>query len=104
MAYRGETIEITIKGDDKYNLDELLFWVNIYPDRHTDEYLGVSKSAMTKLGSNHYKLSIDPQTSADLHVGFYTIEIMVEDNQRTRSIYAKQSAFPVYDSSFKNIA
>lgn len=103
MAYRGETISITIKGDEKHNLDSLEFKVLIYPDRHTDNYIQFDKSALVKLATNHYSLSIEPSTTADLALGLYTIEILLIAGESSRSIYAKWGAFPVYDSASKNI-
>lgn len=103
MAYRGETISITIKGDEKHNLDSLDFKVLIYPDRHTDDYTQFNKSDLTKLAANYYSLSIAPSTTADLALGMYTIEILLIEGGNSRSIYAKQGAFPIYDSASKNI-
>lgn len=104
MAYRGENIDITIKGDSEYNLDELDFKVLVYPDRHPDEKIVVEKSAMEKLDSNYYSATISYENTKGLALGLYTIELLVVESETSRSILVKQGAFPVYDSASKDIA
>ena len=103
MAYRGENIDITIKGDSEYNLDELDFKLLVYPDRHPDEKKVVEKSAMEKLDSNYYSATIGYETTKDLALGLYTIELLVVESETSRSILVKQGSFPVYDSASKDI-
>lgn len=103
MAYRGENIDITIKGDSEYNLDELDFKVLVYPDRHPNEKIVVEKSAMEKLDSNYYSATIGYEETKDFALGLYTIEVLIVESGTSRSIFAKQGAFPVYDSASKNI-
>lgn len=102
--YRGENIDITIKGDSEYNLDELDFKVLVYPDRHPDERIEVDKSAMEKLDSNYYSAIIGYEKTKGLALGQYTIELLVVESETSRSILVKQGAFPVYDSASKDIA
>lgn len=104
MAYRGENIDITIKGDSEFNLDELDFKVLVYPDRHTNEATTIEKSAMTKLSDNHYHGSIGYEQTKGMSLSSYTIEILVIESGTSRSIYAKPGAFSMYDSASKNIA
>lgn len=104
MAYRGENIDITIKGDSEYNLDELDFKVLVYPDRHPDERTVIEKSQAKKLDSNYYCLSIEFEATKDMALGLYTIEVLIVESGTSRSIFAKQGAFPVYDSASKDIA
>lgn len=118
MAYRGEDINITIKGDDEYNLDELEFGVWIYPDRQPNALnwegpLRKGQLGMTRIGDNHYNLKIPRIFTTDLPLGLYTIEVVIFDGEHdgsleslyatSRSIFVKQGAFPVYDSASKNI-
>ena len=103
MAYRGENIEITIKGDSEFNLDQLNFMVLVYPDRHSDEKIVVEKSKMEKLESNYYQATIGYEETKMLPLGNYTIEVLVIQSETSRSIYAKPGAFPVYDSASKDI-
>ena len=104
MAYRGENIDITIKGDSEYNLDELDFKVLVYPDRHPEERIVVEKSEMDKLGQNYYSATIGYEQTKDFALGQYTIELLVVESETSRSILVKQGAFPVYDSASKDIA
>ena len=103
MAYRGENIDITIKGDSEYNLDELDFKLLVYPDRHPDEKKVVEKSAMEKLDSNYYSATIGYEATKDLALGLYTIEVLIVESGTSRSIFAKQGAFPIYESASKSI-
>lgn len=103
MAYRGENINITIKGDSEFNLDNLDFEVLVYPDRHTDEVTTLSKSSMTKVGANTYFGTIEFSETKTMYLGFYTIEVLIKESETSRSIYVKPSAFPVYDSASKDI-
>lgn len=103
MAYRGENIDITIKGDSQFNLDTMNFKVIVYPDRHTDEVTTIEKSAMIKLGDNQYNGSIGYEQTKAMTLGLYTIEVLVIESGTSRSIYAKPGAFPMYDSASKNI-
>lgn len=103
MAYRGENIDITIKGDSEFNLDELDFKVLVYPDRHTEEMTTIEKSAMTKLNDNQYFGSIGYEQTKTMPLGLYTIEVLVIESGTSRSIYVKPGAFPMYDSASKNI-
>ena len=104
MSYRGENIEITIKGDSEFNLDSLDFKLLVYPDRHPDEKIVVEKSAMEKLDSNYYSATIGYENTKDLALGLYTIELLVIESETSRSILVKRGAFPVYDSASKDIA
>ena len=103
MAYRGENIDIVIKGDEQYNLDNLEFRVLVYPDRHTENAKSILKSEMTKVGSNHYSGTIGYNDSKNMPLGFYTVEVLIFDGVQNRSIFAKSSVFPLYDSASKNI-
>lgn len=103
MAYRGENIDITIKGDSEFNLDELDFKVLVYPDRHTNEATTIDKSAMTKLNDNQYFGTIRYERTKTMPLGLYTIEVLVIESGTSRSIYAKPGAFPMYDSASKDI-
>lgn len=101
--YRGEDIDITIKGDSEFNLDELDFKVLVYPDRHTNEVTTIEKSAMTKLSDNQYYGTIGYEQTKTMPLGLYTIEVLVIESGTSRSIYAKPGAFPMYDSASKDI-
>ena len=101
--YRGENIDITIKGDSEFNLDNMDFTVLIYPDRHTNEATAIEKSAMTKLNDNQYAGTIGYEQTKGMPLGLYTIEVLVIESGTSRSIYAKPGAFPLYDSASKNI-
>lgn len=103
MAYRGENIDITIKGDDVFNLDDMDFKVLVYPDRHVDEAISIAKSDMTRLEDNQYFASIGYEKTKELPIGEYTIEVLVIEGSTSRSIFAKRGAFPVYDSASKNV-
>lgn len=103
MAHRGENIDITIKGDSEFNLDELDFKVLVYPDRHMNEVTTIEKSAMTKLSDNQYFGTIGYEHTKAMPLGLYTIEVLVIESGTSRSIYAKPGAFPMYDSASKNI-
>lgn len=103
MAHRGENIDITIKGDSEFNLDELDFKVLVYPDRHTEEITTIEKSAMTKLSDNQYFGTIRFEQTKAMPLGLYTIEVLVIESGTSRSIYAKPGAFPLYDSASKDI-
>ena len=103
MAHRGENIDITIKGDSEFNLDELDFKVLVYPDRHTNEATTIEKSAMTKLSDNQYFGTIRYEQTKAMPLGLYTIEVLVIESGTSRSIYAKPGAFPMYDSASKDI-
>lgn len=108
MAYRGETLKITIKGDSEFDLDSLDFRLMIYPDRHTsnDMMKSLKKDQMTRIGDNHYLAEFTYMQTEDMPLGLYTIEVCVIENKgertESRSIYAKQGAFPMYDSASKN--
>ena len=104
MAYRGENIDITIKGDSEFNLDALSFMVLIYPDRHTEQAIQINKEDGDRLGENHYHLRLEYSQTKDMALGMYTIEVLVIESGISRSIYMKNGAFPVYDSASKNIA
>lgn len=103
MAYKGENIDITIKGDAEYNLDEFDFKVLVYPDRHPEEKIVVEKSSMEKLDLNYYLATIGYETTKGLTLGNYTIELLVVESGTSRSIWVKNGAFPVYDSASKSI-
>lgn len=103
MAHRGENIDITIKGDSEFNLDELDFKVLVYPDRHPAEATTINKSAMTKLIDNQYFGSIGYEETKTMPLGLYTIEVLLIESGTSRSIYAKPGAFPMYDSASKDI-
>lgn len=103
MAYRGEDINFTIKGDEKINLDSYDFKLLTYPDGHTDQATTVEKANMTKIASNHYEGQIDYKVTKDMPLGTYTIEILLIESTTERSIYVKRGAYPLYDSASKNI-
>ena len=63
----------------------------------------VEKSAMEKLDSNYYSATIGYETTKDLALGLYTIELLVVESETSRSILVKQGSFPVYDSASKDI-
>ena len=108
MAYRGENLKITIKGDSEFNLDELEFQLMIYPDRHPQTNVAkvLSKSQMTRVEANHYLAEFTYMQTEDIPLGPYTIEVLVVENKdestESRSIYLKPGAFSVYDSCSKN--
>ena len=104
MAYRGENIDITIKGDSEFNLDSLDFKLLFYPDRHPEDAKTIEKSTCEKLGDNHYKAVIGFEETKTMSLGSYTIEVLIIENNYSRSIYAKQGAFPMYDSASKSIS
>ena len=101
--YRGENIDITIKGDAEFNLDSQDFKVLVYPDRHPDEAKIIAKSECEKVADNYYKAVIGFAETKDMPLGYYTIEVLIIENNNSRSIYAKQGAFPMYDSAAKSI-
>ena len=104
--YRGENLKITIKGDAEFNLDDLDFGVFLYPDRNPGKRLfrlPVYKDKMSRIGDNIYLLDIDYSETETLHLGLYTIEIVVMEGSSHRSIFVKEGAFPVYDSATKTI-
>ena len=101
--YRGENIDITIKGDTEFNLDSQDFVVLIYPDRHPDETKIVTKLECEKVANNHYKAVIGYAETKEMPLGYYTVEVLIIENNNSRSIYAKQGAFPMYDSASKSI-
>lgn len=103
MAYKGEDIHFTIKGDENINLDSFDFMLLTYPDGHYDEAVTVNKSEMTKIGDNHYECEVDYSVSKNMTPGVYTIEILIIENESDRSIYLKRGAYPLYDSASKNI-
>ena len=103
MAYRGENIDITIKGDSEYNLDELDFKVLVYPDRHPEGKIIIDKSSVTKIDTNYYELSIGFEKTKEMALGQYTIELLLVESGTSRSIFAKQGAFPIYESASKSI-
>ena len=101
--FRGETIDIVIKGDSVLNLDSNDFMVLLYPDRHPETVFSVSKSEMKKQNSNYYTGSIDFETTKTMPLGMYTIEVLFINGTSSRSVFAKQGAFPLYDSASKSI-
>lgn len=103
MAHRGENIDITIKGDSEFNLDELDFKVLVYPDRHPAEVITLNKSDMEKVEANLYFGTIGYEKTKTMPLGLYTIEILLIESGTSRSIYAKPGAFPMYDSASKDI-
>lgn len=103
MAYRGENIDIVIKGSDIVNLDNNDFVVLLYPDRHPERKFEVHKSEMVKLNSNHYSGGVEYTESKALPLGSYTIELLIKEGTTRRSVFVKPSAFPLYDSASKNI-
>jgi len=104
MAYRGGNINFTVKGDAQFNLDNLDFRVMIYPDRHPEEAKTVLKSQMTKLNTNHYAGTISYDETKTMHLGLYSIEVLIIESSTSRSVYKKAGAFPMYESASEDIA
>lgn len=103
MAYRGGNIDITVRGDSTWNLDELDFKVLIYPDRHPEDAITMNKSEMASIGVNHFAGSVGYEETRDMALGYYTVEILIIENETSRSIFAKQGAFPMHDSASKDV-
>lgn len=103
MAYRGENIDIAVKGDAQHNLDSKDFKVLVYPDGHTEELQTINKSEMTQIATNYYSGSIGYNKSKNMPLGSYTIEVLVIEGQNDRSIFLSKSAFHLYDSASKSI-
>lgn len=99
MAYRGENIDIAVKGDTQHDLDSKDFKVLVYPDGHTENVQIISKSQMQKIETNYYSGTISYETSKTMPLGSYTIEVLVIEGQNDRSIFLSRSAFPLYDSA-----
>lgn len=103
MAYRGGNIDITVKGDYEFNLNELDFVVLVYPDRYYDEVVTLNKSDMENIKSNMYSGTIGYEVTKTMPLGQYTIEVLIKEGNNRRSIYAKQGAFPMYESASEDI-
>lgn len=104
MAYRGENIDIVLKGGETINLDAVDFKVLLYPDRHPEDAVTIAKSEMTKLNSNYYSGKLGYETTKTMILGYYTLEILIIEGSTSRSVFAKQGVFPLYDSASKTIS
>jgi hypothetical protein len=103
MAYRGGNIDINIKGDSTWNLDEHDFKVLVYPDRHTDEVTILDKADMKSIGGNHYSGTIPYTLTKGMALGYHTIEVLIIENETSRCVFAKPSALIMHDSASKDI-
>lgn len=103
MAYRGENIDITVKGDATWNLDSLEFKVLIYPDRHPEDATMIDKSEMSRVEGNLYAGSVSYEITKDWPLGYYTVEVLIIENEMSRSVFVRQGAFTVHDSASKDI-
>lgn len=100
--YRGENIDITIKGDSEFNLDKLDFRVLVYPDKKLEDAIILPKSESEKLGDNYYKVSLGYEQTKEMSLGLYSIEVLLEEDDE-RKIYAKSRVFSLLDSASKDI-
>lgn len=103
MAYRGGNIDITVTGDFTWNLDELDFKVLIYPDRHPEDAIEMDKSELSREGENHYAGSVPYDVTRDMALGYYTVEVLIIENEASRSVFVKPAAFTMHDSASKDI-
>lgn len=103
MAYKGENIDIVLKGTNVVDLDNNDFVLLLYPDRHPEMKFEVNKSDMVKLNTNHYSGGVMYTASKNLPIGSYTIELLIKEGTTRRSVFVKPGAFPLYDSASKNI-
>lgn len=102
MAYKGEDIPIIIEGDNNNNLDSLDFKVVLYPHDDLTNKIVINKNAMKKESDNVYSGTISHTDTANMPVGYYSIEILTIGNTERR-IFKKDGAFTLYDSASKNI-
>ena len=90
--FQGEQINVTINGNDIYNLDTITFGCVIYPVEDLTKKLRVKKSEMTKTNTNQYIASFRPIDTKNLPVGIYNIE-MYDDTDKM--IYQQQNSFNI---------
>lgn len=102
MAYKGEDIPIIIEGDSNNNLDAMDFKVVLYPHDDLDNTTVINKSDMKKEDDNVYSGTISHVQTADMPVGYYSIEILTI-GETERRIFKQDGAFILYDSASKNV-
>ena len=98
--YKGDDISVRITGDATSGLDEIDFSILLYRGDQTGRYISYSKTDMTRIGENVYKLVIDHSVTAALTVGSYTMEIF---DATGYCINKMKALFTLEDSASKNL-
>lgn len=100
MALQGENINITIRGNDTINLDNIDFNVSVYIYPNIEAVTTISKLQCTKQDTNVYLCVIPYATTKTMQIGMYTIEVLDSTN---KSIYIKNNAFSLNISASKSL-
>lgn len=103
MAYRGGNIDLTIKGDLTWDLDENDFKVLVYPNNYPEKAVSVSKADMSKVEDNMYSGSVSYKDTKAMMLGLYTIEVVIIKGEDSRSVFARENAFELFNSAAKDI-
>lgn len=77
MAYQGEDIGFTIKGDEVVNLAELDFKVLIYPCGSPEKVVILEKSEFTENLPNEFTGVIPYTETKKMETGQYAMEILI---------------------------
>lgn len=100
MAYQGEDICFTIRGDSSVDLESSDFTFLAYPCDDPSSPYSVAKAECEKTAENEYVATIPQSYSMTMRTGYYTIEIYDGTN---RAIYQKRNAFVVNVSGAKTL-
>lgn len=104
MAYQGEDWVFTITGDDKTNLDNNDFKILVYPCGKSNISVStITKEQCSQVKENVYTGTIPFQTTKNLEIGLYTVEVLLISSGNVRSVFMKNNAFENKPSESKNI-
>jgi hypothetical protein len=113
MAHQGEDLKFTIQGTDEIRLDEMDFYISVYPSfQNGGNSITIEKDAFEEIkdedgnSMNTFVGKIPYTTTSGMLEGVYNMELLTKEGEepyQERSIYVKKHAFVIESSVSKNL-